>query len=163
MDRSQPILIYTDGACSGNPGKGGYGAILKCGSLYKEISEGYALTTNNRMELLSVIEALEMIKWDNASVTIWSDSSYVVNAVEKGWLFNWEKKLFNGKANEDLWVRFLKVYRRHKVKFVWIKGHAGHPENERCDELAVTAYKQPRLKEDIGYIRSNGNGEKIFE
>lgn len=158
----EPIFIYTDGACSGNPGKGGYGALLKCGDHSKEISQGYALTTNNRMELLGVITALEAIRWDNAQVTIWSDSSYVVNAVEKGWLFNWERKNFDGKANEDLWIRFLKVYRRHKVRFVWIKGHAGHPENERCDALAVAAYKQDTLLEDTGYIQEIKKQEGLF-
>ena len=147
----EPIRIYTDGACSGNPGPGGFGVILRCGTLEKTISEGYALTTNNRTELLAVIKGLEAVRWDRADVTIWSDSSYVVNAVEKGWVFDWERKSFAKKANEDLWRRFLTVYRKHQVRFVWIKGHNGHPENEQCDRMAVAAYGQPELLEDSGY------------
>ncbi len=146
-----PIQMYTDGACSGNPGPGGYGVILRCGSLEKEISAGYANTTNNRMELLAVITGLEAIRWERAEVTVWSDSSYVVDAVEKGWVFGWEKKNFAKKANEDLWRRFLAVYRRHQVRFQWIRGHNGHPENERCDALAVAAAAVPNLPPDLGY------------
>ncbi|MDD2594744.1 MAG: ribonuclease HI [Bacteroidales bacterium] len=152
-----PIAIYTDGACSGNPGPGGYGAILRCGELYKELSQGYSLTTNNRMELLAVIVAVEAVKWTHADITIWSDSSYVVNAVEKGWVFSWEKKGFAKKMNPDLWMRFLSLYRRHTIRFVWIKGHAGHPENERCDQLAVAAYCSGHLLEDSGYIENINN------
>lgn len=125
------IQIYTDGACSGNPGPGGFATILRCGDYEKEISAGYAVTTNNRMELLAVITGLEAIRWEHAQVTIWSDSSYVVDAVEKGWVFSWEQKGFKKKANPDLWTRFLSAYRRHDVRFVWIRGHNGHPENER--------------------------------
>lgn len=149
-----PISVFTDGACSGNPGPGGYGAILRCGTLEKEMSGGYACTTNNRMELLAVIVALEAIRWEDAEITIWSDSSYVVNAVEKGWVFAWEKKDFAKKANRDLWMRFLPLYRRHRVHFRWIRGHNGHPENERCDKLAVAAYSREasELKEDKGYL-----------
>lgn len=147
----EPIKIYTDGACSGNPGPGGYGVVMRCGQYEKTMSQGYALTTNNRMELLAVIVALESVKWLQADVTIWSDSSYVVDAVEKGWVFSWEKKNFAGKANEDLWRRFLMVFRRHRVRFVWIRGHNGHPENERCDKMAVEAYNQPDLLTDTGY------------
>lgn len=155
--KHQPIRIYTDGACSGNPGKGGYGAVLKCGSFCRELSDGYRLTTNNRMELLAVIVALEAVKWDNADITVWSDSSYVVNAVEKGWVFNWEVKGYAKKANPDLWKRFLTIYRRHNVSFVWIKGHAGHLENERCDALAVAACNAASLKEDTGYNTNTDN------
>ncbi len=144
-----PIQIYTDGACSGNPGPGGYAAILRCGPYEKVLSGGYANTTNNRMELLAVITALEAIRWEQADVTIWSDSSYVVDAVEKGWVFNWEQKGFAKKANPDLWQRFLTVYRRHNVRFVWIRGHNGHPENERCDRLAVAASQEKDLPEDV--------------
>ncbi len=151
MSQRPPITIFTDGACSGNPGPGGFGVVMECGNLRKEISEGYACTTNNRMELLAVITGLEAIKWKNADVTVWSDSSYVVNAVEKGWVFDWEKKNFAKKANPDLWIRFLHIYRQHHVRFQWIKGHAGHPGNERCDALAVAAYHQPSLKEDTGF------------
>jgi Ribonuclease HI len=154
-----PISIFTDGACSGNPGPGGYGVILRCGTLEKEMSEGYACTTNNRMELLAVIVALEAIRWDNADITIWSDSSYVVDAVEKGWVFAWEKKGFAKKANQDLWMRFLPLYRKHKVRFQWIRGHNGHPENERCDAMAVAAYSgaSGALKEDEGYMEITSN------
>lgn len=141
MDRPT-IYLYTDGACSGNPGPGGYGVVLKCAGLEKEMSEGFEHTTNNRMELLAVIVGLEAIKWDNACVQVYSDSSYVVNAVTKGWLWNWIKKDFAKTANPDLWKRFLEVYNKHNVTFNWIKGHAGHPENERCDALAVAAYQQ---------------------
>ncbi|MCF0164898.1 MAG: ribonuclease HI [Bacteroidales bacterium] len=138
----QPIQLFTDGACSGNPGPGGYGVILRCGDYEKEISEGFEDTTNNRMELMAVIVGLESIKWENAVVTVYSDSSYVVNAVTKGWLDNWVLKDFKGKANPDLWIRFLEVYKKHRVNFVWVRGHNGHPENERCDRLAVDAYKK---------------------
>ena len=149
----QPIQIYTDGACSGNPGPGGFATILRCGTLEKEISAGYAVTTNNRMELLAVITGLEAIRWEQADVTIWSDSSYVVDAVEKGWVFSWEKKNFAKKANADLWTRFLSVYRRHHVRFNWIRGHNGHPENERCDRLAVAASQGSNLLVDVGYAQ----------
>lgn len=134
-----PIQLYTDGSSRGNPGPGGYGVVLKCGTHYKELSEGFEETTNNRMELLAVIVGLEAIKRENAEVIVWSDSKYVVDAVNLGWVFGWEKKNFDKKANPDLWIRFLEIYRRHRVRFVWIKGHAGHPENERCDALAVAA------------------------
>lgn len=136
---NRPISIYTDGASKGNPGPGGYGVVLKCGELYKELSGGFTYTTNNRMELLAVIIGLEAVKWKNATITVYSDSSYVVNAVNEKWVFGWEKKGYTKKANPDLWQRFLIVYRKHRVSFVWIKGHAGHPENERCDALAVAA------------------------
>lgn len=134
-----PIFLFTDGASSGNPGPGGYGAILRCAGLEKELSGGFAVTTNNRMELLAVIKGLEAIRWANAEVHVYSDSSYVVNAVNKGWLFGWEKKDFAKVKNPDLWKRFIVLYRRHRVAFHWIKGHAGHPENERCDAMAVAA------------------------
>lgn len=149
----QPIQLYTDGACSGNPGPGGYAAILRCGTLEKVLSAGYATTTNNRMELLAVITGLEAIRWAEADVTVWSDSSYVVDAVEKGWVFSWEQKGFAKKANADLWTRFLSVYRRHHVRFNWIRGHNGHPENERCDRLAVAASQGSGLLVDIGYAQ----------
>lgn len=135
------VQMFTDGASSGNPGPGGYGVILKSGPHYKEISEGFRKTTNNRMELLAVIVGLEALKKPGSQVTIYSDSKYVVDAVDKKWVFGWLKKSFEGKKNKDLWLRFLAVYKLHTVKFVWIKGHAGHPENERCDELAVIASK----------------------
>ncbi len=134
-----PIQLYTDGSSRGNPGPGGYGVVLKCGTHYKELSEGFEETTNNRMELLAVIVGLEAIKRENAEVIVYSDSTYVVKAINEGWVFGWEKKNFDKKANPDLWIRFLQIYRKHRVRFVWIKGHAGHPENERCDALAVAA------------------------
>jgi len=137
---TRPIIyLYTDGASSGNPGPGGYGVVLRCGSLCKEMSGGFACTTNNRMELLAVITGLEAIKWDNAQVEVYSDSTYVVKAVQEGWLQNWQRKGWKKVKNVDLWIRFLEVYSRHRVTFHWLKGHAGHPENERCDALAVDA------------------------
>lgn len=160
MDKVRPkIYLYTDGASSGNPGPGGYGVVLKCAGLVKEMSGGFRRTTNNRMELLAVIIGLEAVKWDHADIDVVSDSSYVVNAINKGWVFNWEKKTFDKKKNPDLWMRFLKVYRRHNVHFYWIKGHAGHPENERCDSLAVAAgagaiAEGKELPVDIGFENS---------
>ena len=154
MDSRPTIYLYTDGAASGNPGPGGYGVVLKCGTFVKEISGGFAKTTNNRMELLAVIVGLEAIKWDNARVEVWSDSKYVVNAITEGWLEKWILKDWKKVKNPDLWQRFLPLYRAHQVTFHWIKGHAGHPENERCDRLAVAAYGQSGLPEDTGYILS---------
>lgn len=145
------IRIYTDGAAQGNPGPGGYGTILRYGNNEKELSEGFRLTTNNRMELLAVIKGLEAIKKDGIPVTIYSDSQYVVNSVEKGWLWGWEKKNFKDKANPDLWKLYIPLHRRFKPKFVWIKGHAGHPENERCDQLAVQAALGRNLLVDVNY------------
>ena len=133
------INIYTDGSSRGNPGPGGYGVILISGPHRKELSAGFRMTTNNRMELLSVIAGLESLKKQGEQVTVFSDSKYVVDSVEKGWVFGWVKKDFAGKKNADLWQRFLKIYEKHQVKFRWIKGHNNHPENERCDELAVAA------------------------
>ena len=151
------ISIYTDGSSRGNPGPGGYGVVMKYGDHRKEISEGFRMTTNNRMELLSVIVALENLKKHGSHVTIYSDSKYVVDSVEKGWVVGWEKKKFAKKKNPDLWKRFLIIYRKHKVKFVWVKGHASNVENNRCDELAVEAALSNDLKEDSGY--ENGDGE----
>ncbi len=145
------IYLYTDGAAKGNPGNGGYGVVLKSGQHYKELAAGFRLTTNNRMELLAVIIGLEEIKKEQAIIHVYSDSKYVVEAIEKGWVFNWVKKDFKDKKNKDLWLRFLKIYAKHQVKFHWIKGHAGHPENERCDQLAVAAAEQKDLPADSGY------------
>jgi ribonuclease HI len=142
------VNIYTDGACSGNPGKGGFGVILEYKGHKKEISEGYKETTNNRMELMAVIVGLESLKQEGLEVTIFSDSKYVVDTVEKGWIWNWMKTGFKDKKNSDLWRRFVPAYKKQKVKFVWLKGHAGHPENERCDVLAVAAYHQAKLLVD---------------
>ncbi len=147
------VDIYTDGACKGNPGKGGYGIIMEwVGKPYvKEFSRGFRKTTNNRMELLAVIVALEQLKKDGLEVDIYSDSKYVVDAVSKGWVFGWQKKGFQGKKNPDLWRRFLKVYRKHNVRFHWIKGHNEHPQNERCDALAVKAAESNELFVDEGF------------
>lgn len=140
MENRPVIFLYTDGAASGNPGPGGYGVVLSCGSARKEMSGGFRRTTNNRMELLAVITGLEAIKWQNAEVEVWSDSQYVVKAITERWLEGWESKGWKKVKNPDLWQRFLQVYRSHRVTFHWLKGHAGHPENERCDSLAVAAY-----------------------
>lgn len=152
MTNRQTIFLYTDGAASGNPGPGGYGVVLKCGDARKEISGGYARTTNNRMELMAVIIGLEAIRWEKAEVEVWSDSTYVVKAITEGWLEGWVAKNWKKVKNPDLWQRFLPLYRAHHVTFHWLKGHAGHPENERCDRLAVAAYSQPDLPEDEGYV-----------
>ena len=154
------VIMYTDGAAKGNPGPGGYGTVLlytdKAGRVHRrEYSQGYVKTTNNRMELLAVIVGLEQIRWNNAEVHVWSDSSYVVKALNEGWLDKWKTIGFKGKKNVDLWLRFDAVYKRHRVAFHWIKGHAGHPENERCDRLAVAAYHEPSLPEDSGYLAEN--------
>jgi ribonuclease HI len=149
------IKIFTDGAAQGNPGRGGYGTIMRYGSYEKELSQGFRLTTNNRMELLAVISGLEAIKKDGIPVTVYSDSEYVVNAVEKGWLWNWEKKNFKDKKNVDLWKRYIPLHRKFKPKFIWVKGHAGHAENERCDQLAVAAANSGKLLVDEEYEHSN--------
>lgn len=148
----QQITMYTDGSALGNPGAGGYGVVLMAGVHRREISCGYKLTTNNRMELLAVIVGLEALKGDGYQVMVFSDSRYVVDAVEKGWLFSWEKKGFKDKKNPDLWMRFLAIYRRHRVSFTWVRGHTGNLENERCDILATTAARSPKLEDDKGYI-----------
>ena len=150
-DLSDEITIYTDGAASGNPGPGGYGIVLKSGPHRLELSSGFRLTTNNRMELLAVIKGLEALKKPGSRVVVYTDSKYVADAVEKGWLFQWESKGFRKKKNPDLWIRFLKIYRMHDVRFVWIKGHNNDPENELCDKLAVEASKGKNLPEDSGY------------
>ena len=148
------IKIYTDGSAKGNPGKGGYGVVMLFQEHRKEISQGFRLTTNNRMELLAVIVGLESIKKLNEKVVVFSDSRYVVDAVEKGWLFSWEKTNFNKKKNPDLWIRFLKIYRKHRVSFTWVKGHANNVENERCDFLAVESSEKSDLKIDDWYEKS---------
>jgi len=159
---SDQIVIYTDGAASGNPGPGGFGVVLKCGVFRKELMAGFRRTTNNRMELLAVIVGLEALKKPGCEVVIYSDSRYVVDAVEKGWVFGWEKKAFKDKKNPDLWKRFLVVYRQHRVRFVWIKGHAENPENERCDQLAVAASHLPELQTDYFYEAGGGNNLELF-
>ena len=148
------VIIYTDGAAKGNPGNGGFGVVLISGKHRKEISEGFRLTTNNRMELLAVIIGLESLKSNKESVTVYSDSKYVVDAVNKQWVFGWEKKNFNKKKNPDLWIRFLKIFKKHNVIFIWIKGHSENIENERCDYLAVSAAEESSLKVDSWYENS---------
>lgn len=153
------ITIYTDGSSLGNPGPGGYGVVMMAGCHRRELSAGYSLTTNNRMELLAVIVALEALKAPGHEVMVYSDSKYVVDAVTKGWLFGWEKKGFKDKKNPDLWQRFLVVYRRHRVGFTWVKGHASIPENERCDILATTAARGTNLLPDTGYDAASGDSK----
>lgn len=145
------VTIYTDGSSLGNPGPGGFGVVLLAGPHRREISEGYRLTTNNRMELLAVITALEALKRDGLQVTVYSDSKYVIDSVQKGWIYGWMRKGFAGKKNADLWRRFMRVFGRHHVRFIWIKGHNNNIENERCDLLATTAARGENLLEDTGY------------
>ncbi|MBC7440352.1 MAG: ribonuclease HI [Flavobacterium sp.] len=158
---SHQVHIYTDGAAKGNPGNGGYGIVMELvGTPFKkEYYEGFRHTTNNRMELLAVIVGLEKLKNENMTVLVVSDSKYVIDSVVKGWVFGWEKKGFTGKKNPDLWKRFLKIYRKHKVDFKWIKGHNNHPQNERCDQLAVFACGLEQLSVDAFYEKED---EKLF-
>lgn len=156
------VVIYTDGACSGNPGPGGYGCVLMCKGVRKEISAGYRLTTNNRMEIMAVIAGLSMLKVP-CDVTIYSDSRYVVDAWEKGWVKRWERQRWmrtkkEQAANTDLWARLLELSAPHEVRFVWVPGHAGRPENERCDELSRLAAQQETLNIDEGYEGKRGTG-----
>ena len=148
------IVIYTDGAARGNPGPGGLGVVMIYGKHRRELSEGFKLTTNNRMELLAVIRGLESLKRDDLSVKIYTDSRYVSDPVNKGWIFNWETKRFKNKKNVDLWQQFLVLYRKYNVQFIWVKGHASIPENERCDSLAVEASHGGSLQEDSGYVEN---------
>jgi ribonuclease HI len=150
------IIVYTDGAALGNPGPGGYGVVMRAGSHRKELSEGFRHTTNNRMELLAVIKALEALKHPGQEVHIYTDSRYVQQAVEKRWVFGWEKKGFKDKKNPDLWRQFLTIYRQHQVQLHWVKGHAGNPENERCDELATTAAREVPFLVDTAYEALSG-------
>ncbi len=163
------VIIFTDGSARGNPGRGGYGVVLKSGIHYKEMSEGYRLTTNNRMELLAVIIGLEALKFEQLSVQVYTDSKYVCEAIEKKWLNNWLRTDFKGKKNKDLWLRYHQIAQKHIVKFHWIKGHAGHPMNERCDVLATQAADGKNLKIDQVYeqlqqaeLRANANNNHPF-
>ncbi|MFZ4105299.1 ribonuclease HI [Flavobacterium sp.] len=155
------VHIYTDGAAKGNPGNGGYGVVMELiGTPHKkEFYEGFRLTTNNRMELLAVIVGLEKLKNPKMNVLVISDSKYVVDSVEKEWVFGWEKKGFANRKNFDLWKRFLRIYRQHHVDFKWIKGHNNHPQNERCDDLAVYASGLENLSIDTYYEKE---GEKLL-
>ena len=153
MSTKPPIYLYTDGAASGNPGPGGYGAVLRCGDLYKELSGGFSLTTNNRMELLALIKGLEAIRWKGAQVKVFSDSTYVVNTITKGW---------KRKKNQDLWSRYDSLAPDFDLSFTWVKGHAGHPENERCDALAVRAYREGVLEKDEGYEMQDNDSNTIW-
>ena len=155
------VTAYTDGAASGNPGPGGYGVVLEAGKHRKELWGGFRRTTNNRMELLATIVAMESLKSPGTEITIVSDSKYVVDSVEKNWVFDWEKKGFAKKKNPDLWKRFLVIYRQHKVRFQWVRGHNGHPQNELCDQLAVAAREQPDLPADEAYEKVGDDG--MFE
>lgn len=157
---SKTIEIFTDGSSKGNPGPGGYGVVLRFKEVEKEISEGFRKTTNNRMELLAVIVALESLKTTKYPVKIYSDSKYVIDAITKGWVFSWVKKGFKGKKNEDLWRRYLQLHPKFHLTFEWVKGHAGHPENERCDQLAVNAADSSNKKIDTVFESlENGDSE----
>ena len=145
------LTIYTDGAARGNPGNGGYGAVLQWGDAMKEISQGYRHTTNNRMELMGVIAALQLLTRPGLDITIYTDSAYIVNSIEKKWVFGWAQKGFKDKKNPDLWRRFLGLYPKHQIQFKWIKGHAGHALNERCDQLATEAADGGNLLVDTWY------------
>ncbi len=145
------IDIYTDGACSGNPGKGGYGIVMLSGKHMKEMSAGYQLTTNNRMELLAVIIALRAIKVENANVKIFSDSKYVCDAINLKWVFGWQKKGFKNKKNPDLWMQYINLHKLHNISVHWVKGHADNFYNNRCDTLATEAILFPQLLIDEGY------------
>lgn len=151
------VIAYTDGGASGNPGPGGLGVVLMSGTHHKEIQRAFRLTTNNRMELLAVILALEALKQASTRITIYSDSKYVVDAVTKGWLKSWVKKGFKDKKNPDLWQRYLRAAQPHEVVFQWVKGHAGDRWNERADQLAVSAYQEGVLEVDEGYERTSGS------
>ena len=151
------VIIYTDGSSRGNPGPGGYGIVMEhCKSGYvKEYSKGFKLTTNNRMELMAVIEALKKLKQTNLKITVYTDSKYVVDSIEKKWLFKWEKIKFKNKKNVDLWLDFLKLFDKNTIKFNWIKGHNNHPQNEKCDKLAFDASKSKNLSLDLEYEKIN--------
>jgi len=149
------VKMYTDGAARGNPGPGGYGVVLLFKEHRKELSAGYRLTTNNRMELLAVIAGLEALKRKNLRIVVYSDSKYVVDSVTKGWIWNWERQSFKNRKNPDLWKRYIQLHRMFRIEFVWVKGHANIPENERCDQLAVDASLQHNLMTDVGYEQEN--------
>ncbi|HXB45334.1 MAG TPA: ribonuclease HI [Puia sp.] len=151
------LIIYTDGASRGNPGPGGFGVILMWGKTRKELSGGYRLTTNNRMELMAVIAGLEALKKENLNITIYSDSQYVVKAVQEGWLKNWVATDFKGgKKNKDLWLHYHDLAQKNNIRFVWVKGHSSNPHNNRCDELATAAAEGKDLPSDEEYEKQMG-------
>lgn len=154
------IEIFTDGACSGNPGRGGYGILMRIPqeNYEKTFSQGFQKTTNNRMELLAVIVALEKLKTFDNEVHIYTDSKYVADAINQNWIYGWIKKGYKNVKNPDLWQRFFPLFKKHKPHFHWIKGHAGHPENEICDKLAVAACSNQNLEIDEGFINQNSGG-----
>ena len=155
------IEIFTDGAAKGNPGRGGYGVLLRFNDVVKEMSDGFRMTTNNRMELLAVIVALESLKTNQFPVHIYSDSKYVIDSISKKWVFNWVKTGFKGKKNKDLWLRYLEIHPKFNLVFHWVKGHAGHIENERCDVLAVAAAEGKNLKIDEVFEKEREKNELI--
>jgi len=157
---SEKIKIYTDGSSLGNPGPGGFGIVLKYKGNIKEISQGFRLTTNNRMELMAVCVALESLKTRALPVVVYSDSKYVIDSITKGWVYAWYQKQFKGKKNKDLWLRFLKLENQFKLEFIWVKGHAGHPENERCDKLAVQAAQNKPINIDAPFEQENNNANE---
>ncbi len=160
---TKPVIsIYTDGACSGNPGPGGYGIVLISGNFRKEVSQGYRKTTNNRMELLAVIVALEMLKVEGSDVTIYTDSKYVSEAVNQKWIYGWVKKGFKKVKNPDLWKRFLNIFPKHNVRIVWVKGHADNKENNVCDVLAVNASRASVLLTDEYFENMQAQDSELF-
>lgn len=159
---SKKIRIYTDGSSLGNPGPGGFGIVLKYKANVKEISQGFRLTTNNRMELMAVCVALESLKTNSLPVVVYSDSKYVIDSITKGWVFGWYQKQFKGKKNKDLWLRFLGIQKQFNLEFVWVKGHAGHPENERCDRLAVQAAQNNPTMIDAPFEQENNESSETL-
>ena len=152
------VEIFTDGSSRGNPGPGGYGIVMIYGKKRKELSQGFKLTTNNRMELMAIIVALEFLKSNKFKVHIFSDSKYVIDSITKGWLYKWNRNNFKGKKNKDLWLKYLKVSGEYEIRYTWVKGHAGHFENERCDTLAVEAAEIGPWEVDNGYEKENSSG-----
>lgn len=161
MSSKDLIEIFTDGSAKGNPGKGGYGAILRYKGKVKELSRGFRLTTNNRMELMALIVALENLKTNDIPVKVYSDSKYVLDSITKSWVFTWQKNGFKGKKNADLWMRYLKLHPKFNLEFEWVRGHNGHPENERCDFLAVNASDVLPLDIDEAY-ENDAKGSSLF-
>jgi ribonuclease HI len=160
--RSHVVEVFTDGAAKGNPGRGGYGVVMRYKNLEREFSQGFRRTTNNRMELLAVIIALEALKTNEHPVRVCSDSKYVIDSITKGWIFGWQKTGFKNKKNPDLWKRYLLLHGQFKIDFIWVRGHNGHPENERCDVLAVKAAESKDLLIDTFYEESEKEAKNLF-